>query len=167
MKHAWQFLEREFLELLPPTIFFFVAIGLLMLTKRLILKQYDIAFSDFAAVLIGALVVGKVVLLVDCFKFVNKYPDKPLIYNVLWKTTIYLIAATVVRIAEEIIPKLLQHGDLKEMVQHLAHGIVWPHFWLIHLWLGVLLFVYCALRELIRAMGKDQVLHLFFGSQRL
>jgi hypothetical protein len=165
MKHAWQFLKREFLELLPPTIFFFIAIGLLMLTKKLVLKQYGIEFSDFAAVLIGALIVGKVVLLVDCFKFVNRYPDKPLIYNVLWKTAVYLIAASVVRIGEEVIPQLL-HGGAAATFQHLREGIVWPHFWVIHLWLGVLLFVYCALRELIRAVGKDQVLHMFFGVQR-
>jgi hypothetical protein len=168
MKHAWQFLKREFLELLPPTIFFFIAIGLLMLTKRLILKQYgfsNFAF-DFASVLIGALIVGKIVLIADLFSFVNRYPGKPLIYNVLWKTAIYLIAATVVRIGEEVIPKLLQHGGLKATIQHLVDGIVWPHFWVIHLWLGILLFGYCALRELIRAVGKYEVLRMFLGWQR-
>ena len=133
-----------------------------MLTKRLMLEQYHIGFSDFAAVVIGALVVGKVVLLVDCFKFVNRYPDRPLIYNVLWKTAVYLIAASIVRIGEEVVPQLL-HGSVAETFQHLREGIVWPHFWVIHLWLGVLLFVYCALRELIRALGKDEVMRMFFG----
>lgn len=165
MRKAWQIFKHELKELIPPTAFFFVAIGLLMLTKRLILKQYGIGFSDFAAVLIGALVVGKVVLIVDCFKFVNRYPGKPLIYNVLWKTAIYTAAAFIVRIAEEIIPKLLQHGSLAGTIQHLAEGIVWPHFWIIHLWLVVLLFVYCALRELIRAVGKDEVVRMFLGSR--
>ncbi len=165
IKHTWQFLRREFLELLPPTIFFFIAIGLLMLTKRLILQNYGIGFSDFAAVLIGALIVGKVVLLADCFKSVDRYPDKPLIYNVIWKTAIYLIAATVVRIGEEVVPQLL-HGTVAGTFQHLREGIVWPHFWVIHLWLGVLLFVYCALRELIRALGKERVFQMFFGWQR-
>jgi hypothetical protein len=32
--------------------------------------------------------------------------------------------------------------------------------------LSVLLFVYCALRELILALGRDQVLRLFFGMER-
>ena len=88
MKRIWQFLKQELFELLPPTIFFFIAIGLLVLTKRLILQQYGIGFSDFAAVLIGALIVGKVVLIADALPFINKFPEKPLIYNVVWKTII-------------------------------------------------------------------------------
>lgn len=163
MQKAWHIIRHEFLELLPPTLFFFIAIGLLMLTKRLILKQYGVAFSDFAAVLVGALIIGKVVLIADHFGFVNRYPGKPLIYNVLWKSTIYLIAAFIVRTAEEIVPKVLENRDFVATIQGAAAGIVWPHFWVIHMWLGVLLFVYCALRELIRAIGRDEVMRMFFG----
>ena len=112
MEKAWNIIKHEFAELIPPALFFFVAIGLLMLTKRLILQHYGIGYSDFAAVLIGALITGKVVLIADQFKFVDKYPGKPLIYNVLWKTTVYLFAATVVRIAEEVIPKLIQSNSI-------------------------------------------------------
>ena len=86
MNKGLTMVKNEFLELLPPTIFFFIAIGLLMLTKRLVLKQYDIHVSDFAVVVVGALIIGKVVLIADHFSFVDKYPGKPLIYNVLWKT---------------------------------------------------------------------------------
>ena len=42
-------------------------------------------------------------------------------------------------------------------------GIVWPLFWLVQMWLLVLLFVYCTLRELIRAIGKRKLTALFFG----
>jgi hypothetical protein len=166
MKKIWPFLKKEFLELLPPTVFFFIAIGLLMLTKRLILQQYGIGFSDFAAVLIGALIVGKVVLIADALPFINKFPEKPLIYNVVWKTIIYVLAAFLVRLAEHLVPLIIKHGSFREAIAHLADEIVWPHFWIIYLWLSVLLFVYCALRELIRAIGRDQVLRLFFGTER-
>jgi hypothetical protein len=37
--------KHEVLSIIPPTLFFFVAIGLLMLTKRLMLQQYGISFS--------------------------------------------------------------------------------------------------------------------------
>ena len=137
-----------------------------MLTKRLVLKQYDIHYADFAAVVIGALIIGKVVLIADHFSFVDKYPGKPLIYNVLWKTIIYFIAACVVRLAEEIVPKIVHSGNFAVTIGQAIDAIVWPHFWVIHLWLGVLLFVYCGLRELVRAIGKDTVLRMFFGWQR-
>jgi hypothetical protein len=159
-------LKHEVLSIIPPTLFFFVAIGLLMLTKRLMLQQYGIQFSDFAAVVVGALIVGKVVLIVDHLPFINRFPEKPLIYNVAWKTIIYVLAALVVRLAEHVVPLIIKYGNVGNAVAHLYYEIVWPHFWIIYLWLSVLLFVYCALRELIRAIGRDQVLRLFFGMER-
>ncbi|MGH7333742.1 MAG: hypothetical protein ACREKS_13570 [Candidatus Rokuibacteriota bacterium] len=35
--------------------------------------------------------------------------------------------------------------------------MAWPHFWVIQLWLVVLLFVYCALRECVRVIGPAKV----------
>jgi hypothetical protein len=81
MKTLLAKIKHEVLSVIPPTLFFFVAISLLMLT-RLMLQQYGIPFSDFTAVVIGALIVGKVVLMADALPFINKYPDNPLIYNV-------------------------------------------------------------------------------------
>ncbi|MFO1119391.1 MAG: hypothetical protein U1E38_04490 [Rhodospirillales bacterium] len=156
-------IKHEVLEVIPPTVFFFVAIGLLILTKRLMLKQYGIEFADFGAAIIGALIIAKVVLIVDYFPFINKFPDKPLIYNVVWKTAIYVVAAFIVRLGEHFVPLVFKYGSFREASTHLLDDVVWPQFWIIYLWLSVLLFVYCSLRELIRAIGKDQFLRLFFG----
>lgn len=53
-------IKHEVLAIIPPTLFFFVAIGLLMLTKRLMLQQYGIAFSDFAAVVVRLIPLSQV-----------------------------------------------------------------------------------------------------------
>ncbi len=156
-------IKHEVLEVIPPTVFFFIAIGLLILTKRLMLKQYGIEFSDFGAAIVGALIIAKVVLIADYFPFINKFPNKPLIYNVLWKTLIYVVAAFLVRLGEHYIPLIFKYGGFREAASHLLDDVVWPQFWIIYIWLSVLLFVYCSLRELIRAIGKDKVLRLFFG----
>ena len=51
--------KHELLSVIPPTLFFLVAIGLSMLAKWLMLQQYyGIPFSDFAAVVIGALIAS-------------------------------------------------------------------------------------------------------------
>lgn len=42
-------------------------------------------------------------------------------------------------------------------------GFSWVHFALIQLWLGVLFLNYCAIGELMRALGRGRVLRLFFG----
>jgi hypothetical protein len=42
--------------------------------------------------------------------------------------------------------------------------MVWPHFWAIQLWLVVLILIYCSMRELIRVIGRDRVVNIFFRS---
>lgn len=163
MKHLLEKFKEEVRAVIPPTIFFIIAIGLLIFTKRLMLKQYGIDFSDFGAAIVGGLVIGKVVLVVDHLPFVNKFPNRALIYNVVWKTVIYVLAAFLVRLAEHLIPLIIETGSVRQAFAQVIDEVVWPQFWIIYLWLSVLLFIYCTLRELVRVIGKDEVLKLFFG----
>ena len=149
--------------MLPPAIFFFIAFSLILVTKAVILREYGISWTGFGAAVIGAVMVGKVVLFVDKLPFVNRFPDRPLIYNACWKTFIYFLAALLFRYLEPVVRLLAKHGSFMEANRHLVEEIVWPHFWLVQMWLAVLLFVYCALREMVRVIGQDRVVRMFFG----
>jgi len=92
MKKILIFLKHEFLEMLPPTIFFFVVFHIIAFTRALMAKQYGIAISSSAAATIGALIVGKAILIADALPFVNWFRQKRLIYNVAWRTFLYVIS---------------------------------------------------------------------------
>ena len=156
-------LKHEFFEIIPPTIFFFIAFSLIMATQRLIQREFDIPLTGFGMAFIGALLVGKVVLIADALPLVNKFPDKPLLYNVVWKSLIYILVTILVRYLEHLSHFLLKHESFMEAHRHLMEEMVWPHFWLIQMWLAVLFFVYCAMRELVRAIGREKVIHMFIG----
>ena len=156
-------LKHEITHVIPPAIFFFVTFNVIAVTRALMLEQYGITVPTFAAATIGALIVAKVILIVDLLPFVNRYPGKPLIYNVAWKTLIYVLAALLVRYAEQLISFARKHDSLIEANRHLLAEVIWPHFWAVHIWLALLLFVYCALRELTRSLGAARVRHMFFG----
>ncbi len=94
---------------------------------------------------------------------INRFPQQPLIYNVAWKTAIYVFAALLVHYLEHLVPVWWRVGSLTAANRQLLAEIVWPHFWAIQLWLVVLLLVYCAARELIRAIGPHEVRRMFFG----
>ena len=93
LKHIGSILLREVRDIVPPTLFFFVAFGLLLITQSLVLEEHGIGVWHWGGALIGALIVGKVVLVVDHLRFVDRYPHKPLIWNATWKTLIYAVAA--------------------------------------------------------------------------
>jgi hypothetical protein len=155
-------LKHELRELIPVTVFFFVAFQLLALTETLMLKQYGVSISTFLAATVTALVVAKVVVVTDHFALVNRFPDKPLIYNVVWKTFIYFAAWLVVRYAEHFIHFWRETGNVAEANRRVFGEIVWPHFWGVQLWMLVLLLVYCAFRELVRALGREGIIRMFF-----
>ncbi|MGO9612674.1 MAG: hypothetical protein ACLPX5_06540 [Dissulfurispiraceae bacterium] len=164
MEKIFRTIKHEVLELIPPTIFFFFSFCLLILTQNLISRQYGIPLTSFVNAVIGALIVGKVVLIVDHFSFVNKFPQKPLLYNVVWKTLIYVLGALAVRYVEHLIEFARKYGGIVDGNIHLWNEMVWPRFWLIQMWLSVLFFIYCAFRELVRVLGREKVIRIFIGS---
>jgi len=165
MNTLGQKLKHEVRELIPVTVFFFVTFQLLALTQALMLEQFGIRVSTFLTATVMALVVAKVVLIADHFPLVNRFPDKPLSYNVVWKTAIYLIASLGVRYVEHLIHFWRQTGNFAEANRRLCDEIVWPHFWGVQLWLLILLLVYCAFRELVRALGRERIVAMFFHDQ--
>jgi hypothetical protein len=140
-----------------------MAFTLIAVTQRLILRQYGVPLTGFATAVIGALLVGKVVLIADKLPFVNKFPNHPLIYNIVWKSSIYFVVSFLFRYIEHLIPFLREHEDFMLANQHLLAEIVWPHFWLVQMWLAVLFLAYCTMRELIRVIGKEEIMHMVFG----
>jgi hypothetical protein len=163
MTKLWHTLKHEFLEVLPPTIFFLITFHIVLLDRALMLREYGLQISSMAAAAVMALLVAKVVLLADKLPFINRFPEKPLIYNVVWKTIIYVAASLFVHYLEHLVPLWWKTGSFTEGNRDLWREIVWPHFWAIQLWLVVLIFVYCASRELIRILGRGRVVHIFFG----
>ncbi|MEH6404141.1 MAG: hypothetical protein V7750_12255, partial [Sneathiella sp.] len=157
MAKVLRFIRHEFMLVLPPTLFFLVAFNVITLTKALMLREHGIDFAGFGVAALGALVVGKVVLVADKLPLINKFPEKPLMYNVIWKTVIYVVAAFLVRYVEHLIPFVSEFGNLVTANNHLLHEVIWPRFWSTQIWLLVLFFVYACLRELIRYIGREQV----------
>jgi hypothetical protein len=156
-------LTEEFKALLPPAIFFFVALHLVALMRVFMLKGTGIAVSTPWQVTLAALILGKAVLVADWLPFINRYPDKPLIYNIAWKTTIYVLVAMLVHYLERLVDFWKAAGSLVAGNQQLLAEIVWPHFWAIQILLVTLILMYCTMHELVRVIGRDQVLDMFFG----
>src|SRR5216117_2227402 len=87
-------LKEEFFALLPPT-YFFVALHIVAFVRVLMLKKTGLAPSSSISIAVAALILGKAVLIADMLPLINRFPNKPLIYNIAWKTVIYLLLSAV------------------------------------------------------------------------
>ena len=156
-------LKEEFFALLPPTIFFFVALHIVMFIRVLMLKGTGVAPSSSISIAVASLILGKAVLIADMLPMINRFPNKPLIYNIAWKTVIYLLISAVIHYLERLIDFWRQAGSFVAGNQKLLAEIVWPHFWAIQIILFVLIAMYCTVHELVRVIGREKVLRIFFG----
>jgi hypothetical protein len=156
-------LKEEFFKLLPPTIFFFVALHIVAFVHVLMLKRTGISPSSSISIAIAALILGKAVLIADMLPMINRFPNKPLIYNVAWKTVIYWLISVAIHYVERLIDFWRETGSFVAGNQKLLAEIVWPHFWAIQIILFVLIASYCMVHELVRVIGKEKTLRIFFG----
>jgi hypothetical protein len=156
-------LKEEFFKLLPPTIFFFVALHIVMFIRVLMLEGTGLAASSSVSIAVASLILGKAVLLADMLPMINRFPNKPLIYNVAWKTVIYLLISAVIHYLERLIDFWRHAGSFVAGNQKLFTEIIWPHFWAIQIILFVLISMYCTVHELVRVIGREKAMRIFFG----
>ena len=156
-------LKEEFFAILPPTIFFFVTLHLLTFIRVLMARGSHFQPLSTMSIAIASLILGKAVLIADMLPPINRYPNKPLAYNIVWKTAIYLLMASVIHYLERLIDFSRRAGGIAAGNAKLLAEIVWPHYWAVQIVLFVLILVYCTARELARVIGREKMLRLFFG----
>ena len=156
-------LKEEFFKLLPPTIFFFVALHIVAFVHVLMLERTGISPSSSVSIAIAALLLGKAVLIADMLPMINRFPDKPLIYNIAWKSAIYLLISAVLHYLERLIDFWRETGSFVAGNEKLLSVIIWPHFFAIQIIFFILIAMYCTVHELVRVIGKEKALRIFFG----
>jgi hypothetical protein len=163
MHAALEKLKEEFLAVLPPTIFFFVALHIVAVIRVLMAKGTPYQPTSTISIAVAALILGKAVLIADMLPAINRYPDKPLAYNVMWKTSIYLLVSAVIHYLERLFDFSREAGGVLAGNHKLLAEIVWPHFWAVQLVLFLLILMYCTARELVRVIGREKAMRIFFG----
>ena len=147
----------------PAVVFFAAAFSLLVLNERVTVRGSAIEATSFARAVVGALIVAKVLLLVNLLPFINRFPDRPLVYNICWKTSLYLLASLPFRYLDAWGRTLFLSGSLTAAHQVAFEEFTRPRFWMVEIWLGVLLVVFVTAEELVRVFGVARLREVFVG----
>jgi len=163
MSKVTEKIKEELLAILPPTLYFFVILHIVAMVRALMLKGTGVSVDMTTSVTIAALVLGKSVLIADMMPFINRFPEKPLIWNVAWKAVVYFLVASVIHYLEHLYDFWKLAPGFAAANDKLLASIVWPHFCATQLLLAVLIVAYCVMSELVRALGAQKVRTMFFG----
>jgi hypothetical protein len=160
------FLLREFLEILPPTIFFIIGFNLIVLTTNLILADYGAQFASFMLATAAALIVAKALLVANAMPVIRRFDRAPLIRPILFKTVFYSVAVLIARMLEHWIEYLLSKDYVfGGFLRHEIANFSWDRFIAIQLWIVVLFLIYVTASEFNHLFCKGELWHLVFTSR--
>ena len=95
MRCFLEWFKKELRQYIGSAIFFAGAFCLISLANKLMVAGSNVQVATFARATIGGLIVAKHLFFVDLIPGVDAFRGKPLIFNILWKTPIYLIMSLV------------------------------------------------------------------------
>jgi hypothetical protein len=153
---------REFREVLPPTIFFFIGFNFIVFTTNLLVAQYSVAVSSFMLATVAALVVGKAVLVANHMPLLRRYDRAPLIQPILFKTAFYWITVFFARLIERFVHfSLIERNPPGDFFPYLITTFSWHRFSAISLWILVLFLIYVTASEFSQLFGPGELQRLF------
>lgn len=157
--HAGSKLVRH---MLPPVIYFFVAFNLISFTTHAAVQNIWFDLPNFVLATTTALVVAKVVLVVDKVRLIDRFRGGPLIWPVLYKSVFYSVVVLIVRIAEKVVAFAIDTSGFGPAFWSSLLDFTWHRFIAVHLWIFVCFLVYVTATEFNALVGQGQLFRLFF-----
>jgi hypothetical protein len=117
-----QKLRHELKAVALTTLFFAVWLGALIVLKMLVLAEYRVQFYGLSKALVGALILAKVVLVLEHVPLGAWVRRKPAVLEVLLRTVLYTCGVFVVLLIEKAFEARHEHGGfgpaLTALLQH-------------------------------------------------
>lgn len=155
LKKIAHFLTHEIRRGLPAFMFFFVAFHMMSLTKAISVSGFNITLFTASVATVGALIVTKAILLADHSRLANVFSNH-LIADVVWKTTVFMVLATIFKVIEEFIHAWVNQGGFSAGWAAFSSSFDAPYFVVIEMWLMFLLLLYCLIARLFTIIGRDK-----------
>lgn len=161
-----QRLKKEIEEVALTTLYFAVWLGVLVLFKRLILADYLIEFRGLSFALVGALIIAKVVLVLEHVPFGPWVRRHATVYEVLLRTLLYTVGVAAVLLLEKAFEARHEDGGFgRALAGVLQHRDI-AHVWANTLCVSSALLVFNAVSVLRHHLGEGRLAALFLAPAR-
>ena len=127
---SWKEKIKEELKSLGMIMFYFgIWFAFMIVIKTLLLREYNIEFSGLSTVFIGALIVGKVILIVDHIPFGSWIENKPAYVDIFFRTFVYSIGIIIIMIIEKAFELRHEAGGFFNAIPHVFKDTDSNHFY--------------------------------------
>lgn len=159
-------LKHEIKAVILVTLFFAAWLGVFMGLKILIFEGYQIRFGSISAVLIGALVLAKVVLILEHVPLGGWVKNKPVLVDVILRTALYAFGTFVVMLLEKAFESRHEQGGFVSALTNVFQHPDMPHIWANTICVTGALLFFNLLPTLNRHLGIGGLSRVFLSSQK-
>jgi hypothetical protein len=156
-----QKLIAEIKAIVITTFYFGCWIAGLLLLKSLILAEYQISFHGWSVLVVGALVLAKVVLVLEHVPLGEWVRVRPAWVEVILRTALYSLGVAVVIVLEKGVEGRHEHGSFGLALRYLFQHEDIHHVLASVLCMSGSLLVYNALTVVKRHLGEGGVIQVF------
>jgi hypothetical protein len=158
-----QKLNREIWEFFVTTLYFALCFGVLVLLKRLYLSEYQIQVPGVSLALVSALIVAKVVLLMEHVTLGQWVRKHAVGLDVILRTILYTIGVAVALLLERGFEARHEHGGFRAGVAWVFQHREMHHVWADTIAVGAALLAFNALSAVRRHLGEGRLHRLFLA----
>lgn len=145
------------------TIYFWIWIGALLVLKKLILVEYRIEAVGLSKALIGALVLAKVVLVLEHVSLGAWVRNRPAWVEVVLRTALYTLGVFVVVVIEKSLHGQHEHGGFASAMAAALKQAHLNHVLANTICVGSALFSYNVLSIVREHLGQRGLMRLFLS----
>jgi hypothetical protein len=154
-------MKEELRAVVSTALYFGGWILALMVIKWLILAEYAISYQGWSMALVGALVLSKVVLVLEHVSLGALVHRQPAWLEVLLRTVLYTMGVAVVLILEKSFEGRHEVGGFGPALRNLFRQADIHHVWATTICLSGALLVYNGLSVIRRHLGEGGLIRLF------
>lgn len=163
LQRAKHILAEELRSYLLSFLYFWVLLGTFTIHQDIALREHSIGFAPHGWALVNALVLAKVMVIVEKLRLGSRVVQHPLIYPIVIEAFLLALLFIGIHVLEHMIGGLLA-GETAAASIPLIGGGGFLGLGLAALSVFMALIPFCGFRQVSQALGKGRMQQLLFGS---
>jgi len=161
-----QAVKQELEEVLGISLFFFICFVVFQLFKYITLSNYDISYYSFGSALVGALIIAKVVFLLDKVRMINRMDKNVAMVGMIFKSFVYLIGFVLFTLVEHLAKGLFHGESFGSAISHAFRELLTVEFLGSCAMLFIVFILFNGFWVIRNHLGPSEFYRLFFARQR-
>ena len=145
------------------TLYFAFWFGVLMLIKVLLLEEYNVEFVNVSMALIGAVVVAKVILILEHVDLGSWIKSKPALIDIIVRTLLYVSGVFIVLLIEKSFDGRNEYGGFWQSLENVFQHADIHHFWVAVICVTLAILGFNTISVMNKALGKGKVRQIIFS----